>query len=399
MKSALIIYFLPLVFALTTIYFISDYDELNRIFYGRNNISKIEINNSNYIGSFDNTDYYEEIFLKSGKSSDIIYLLGSSELTGSTALKPYNFISSHFNTPVYSIGHAGNQCFSIFSQLFANKERLNETPIVIILSPGWFADKSALGTSSESFLEFNSERFLKKILNNTDDEYFKNYESKRINQLYSDFNSPNLEIKILNFEHLASKSIIHKLCYTPLIYCDRYLLKLKDKINQSKQLNNSEYIRRPIIPSQVIINWDSIYSTSRTTVLKASNNNSFGIENIIFTNNIRNKFGFISPVDEHNNTELYDFKILIDFLKKKNVKASFIISPLNALYIKNLGEFLPTMKIIEDEINKSGFPYLNLMELEKTKYDKALLFDVMHLSDFGWSKVNNFIINTYNLNK
>ena len=86
-------------------------------------------------------------------------------------------------------------------------------------------------------------------------------------------------------------------------------------------------------------------------------------------------------------------------LKEKKVSASFIISPLNPLYYKNLKDILPTINIIKNEIQNNDFPYLNLLETDTSIYDKAILHDVMHMSDNGWYKVNHFIIDTYHLSK
>ena len=62
-------------------------------------------------------------------------------------------------------------------------------------------------------------------------------------------------------------------------------------------------------------------------------------------------------------------------------------------------DILPAMEIVEDEISKSGFPCFNMVETDKAHYDKAILNDVMHISDYGWYKIDHFIINTYRLQK
>jgi poly-D-alanine transfer protein DltD len=109
--------------------------------------------------------------------------------------------------------------------------------------------------------------------------------------------------------------------------------------------------------------------------------------------------GHIEPVKEKFNQELEDFKMLMKLLKEKKVNASFIISPLNTLYFHNIKDILPIIKIIEYEINYNGFPYINLLETDPNKYDKAILNDIMHMSDYAWYKIDRFIIDTYHLNK
>jgi len=40
-----------------------------------------------------------------------------------------------------------------------------------------------------------------------------------------------------------------------------------------------------------------------------------------------------------------------------------------------------------------------MFETDTLKYDKAVLFDIMHMSKFGWNKINKFIVETYKLTK
>ena len=107
----------------------------------------------------------------------------------------------------------------------------------------------------------------------------------------------------------------------------------------------------------------------------------------------------MQPVPAFVNQELEDFKMLLKLVKEKNVNIRFIISPLNTLYYKNLKDLLPTISDIENEIRSNNITYLNMFETDLTKYDKAILRDIMHMSDYGWYKVDQFIINTYHLEK
>ncbi len=115
------------------------------------------------IDNFRNNPWYEKEFLANRYNKPQLYILGSSELTDDTEATPYNFISERFHTKMTGIGHAGNQCFSIYSQLLANEKRLKKAHIVIVLSPGWFYGPNARGTSSSLLLEYNSSEYLKKI--------------------------------------------------------------------------------------------------------------------------------------------------------------------------------------------------------------------------------------------
>ena len=399
MKQIIIAYFLTFILSITTIYFITLNKVINSFLFKKSTIGTKEKSKVNYISNFADNVFYEDQFLKNCDTSVNILLLGSSELTESTDAIPYNFISKHFTTQLNAIGHAGNQCFSIYTQLLAKEQLLNTAPVVIILSPGWFESKASKGTSSKIFLEFNSERFLNKIIENENDSEVHTYLHKRIAQLYSEFNSPSIEIKLMNFKHNATKSFIHRMLYTPLIYSDNFLLCIKENITLKRKLDNTLFKIPSIVPESILINWDSLDLISKAEVIKKSTNNNMGIADEYYTEFIHGKTGYMEPVNEMFNQELEDFKMLMKLLKEKKVSASFIISPLNPLYYKNLKDILPTINIIKNEIQNNDFPYLNLLETDTSIYDKAILHDVMHMSDNGWYKVNHFIIDTYHLSK
>lgn len=395
MKKVWLIYFIPLLFAVALLFLF--HKNLNLLFF----ISKSEpVSDSSfrYIENFGNKKYLEDQFLLNNDSIKTIFMLGSSELSNSTEAIPYNFISNHFKTKLVGVGHAGNQCFSIYSQLLANEDRLKDAPIVIILSPGWFESKSAKGTSSVIFLEYNSEWFLKTINRNTKDSEFTAYEHKRIAQLYNEFSSPNLEIKLMNFKHCSSLSFIHKIIYYPVILADNILLNFKEKITPNRIALNSE-IRKPIESENVKINWDSLFINSKEEIIKNSNNNRYGINNTYYSEYINGKRGKVEPVSIYFNQELEDFKMLIKLLKKKEANVCFVMSPLNPIYCKNLKDLKPTINIIENEIKSNGYNYLNLFETDTLKYDKAVLFDVMHMSEYGWYKIDKFIVDNFKLTK
>jgi D-alanyl-lipoteichoic acid biosynthesis protein DltD len=399
MKQVIIAYLIPVILSIIVIGYIAQNDSFNSAVFKKNAVTDEIRSETNFIENFSSNKAYEATFLKNRGDAETIYLLGSSELTAPTDAIPYNFISRHFTTQVMGIGHAGNQCFSIYSQLLANASLLRNAPIVIILSPGWFESKPSKGTASEIFLEFNSENFLNTILKNKNDTEFRAYEYKRIAQLFNEFNSPNLELRLMNFEARASRSFIHRTVYSPVLLCDRFLLKMREQMSPLPESNDSLYERVRIVQTPVSFNWDSIYMTSKMEVMKRSTNNTWGIADDYYSEYINGKTGHMEPVAEQYNQELEDARMLIKLLKAKQVHASFIISPLNPFYYKNLKTIAPTIQIIEKEIEANHFPYLNLFETDTLHYEKAILHDVMHLSDYGWYKVDRFMIDTYHLSK
>lgn len=397
MRQIVIVFILPFIISLTTVYFIASDREVNNFLFKKEPAANAVKPAFNFIENFRSNPACEEGFLKSGDSSEIIFLLGSSELTSSSEAIPYNFIPDHFTTQLKAIGHAGNQCFSMYAQLLANDQRLKNAPVIIILSPGWFESKASRGVSSDIFLEFVSERFLNRIIKSKNNAEYNAYLYKRIAELFSELNSPSLELKLINFKHYASKSFIHKTIYAPVLFCDDILVHLKEKLIPELMADNAIVKRLPIAPDHLSLNWDSLYAASKEEVIRKSTNNSLGIADDYYTLYIHGKTGRTEAVSEKFNVELEDFKMLIKLLKEKQANAKFIISPLNPLYYKNLKALSPTINIIESEIKKNGFSYLNLLETDSAKYEKPILHDIMHMSDYGWYKIDHFIIDTYHL--
>jgi D-alanyl-lipoteichoic acid biosynthesis protein DltD len=396
MKQFILIYVIPLIVAVFITLTSALNTQINSYFFKAELVNKSIDTNYYFIDHYNQNVFYEDDFLNSNAHTENIFLLGSSELTNVSDAIPYRFISNQFDVKVKAVGHAGNQCLSIFSQLLAHQEKLRNAPVVIILSPSWFESKTSQGTPSAIFLEFNSQRFLNKIIQKREQTIYEAYLKKRLAAMFNEFNSPSLEVKLMYFQHQSSKSFFHQALYKPTIMTDEQLLSLRNHINPLKPLKNNSSIRKAITPELIKINWDSIFTSSKNQVLQNANSNNIGIANQYY-DDFKNKKGHIQPVSESFNHELEDMKILVQFLKSKNAKASFIISPLNPFYYKNLKELNPTISRIEQCLQQNDFKYLNLFEADTTKYDKALLFDVMHLSDYGWHKVNKFIINHYHL--
>ncbi|HRG54194.1 MAG TPA: D-alanyl-lipoteichoic acid biosynthesis protein DltD, partial [Bacteroidia bacterium] len=185
MKKIALLYFLPFLIALTVVYYLSQNRSLNSFLFQEESMIKSD-RHKPFIENFRDNSYYEGFFLKPD-STETIFILGSSELTETSDALPYNFISKNFTTPLRGVGHAGNQCFSIYTQLLANEKKLKDARIVIILSPGWFESKSSRGTTSPLFLEFNSDNFLNRILTAEPQNDFHQYAYKGVSHFYNEF--------------------------------------------------------------------------------------------------------------------------------------------------------------------------------------------------------------------
>ncbi|MDH4473566.1 MAG: D-alanyl-lipoteichoic acid biosynthesis protein DltD [Fluviicola sp.] len=352
--------------------------------------------NMRYLDNFSNNRQFEHTFLAANDSSETIYLMGSSELTHTSSAAPYNFIPDHFQTKVVAIGHAGNQCFSIYSQLLANQDKLECAPIVILLSPGWFHTGFSAGTASSSFLEYNTPTFLNQVLANAPDDEFRAYEAKRIADFYTEIVNPDLSLKLLNYEHQSSKSFLHKGCYYPLIAVDEWLNRKKYEMIGKPE--KPVYRRKAIVSEAIRIDWDSLFIASKEEQRKRSTSNDWWIEDAFFAETNGDN-GRLFPVSDANNTELEDFRMLVKLLKARKANVSFVIMPLNPSYYENCAELTPVMRHLEKELKANHFPFLNTWDSNPKTFDNGILSDVMHYSDYGWYRVNQFIVNTYHLAK
>jgi len=398
MKRIILCLLIPLIIAIACLFCFSP--QINSFFF-HNEINIPIDSNFHYIENFRNNQFYEDQFLSSNDSSETIFILGSSELTNNTEAIPYNFISDRFKTKVIGIGHAGNQCFSIYSQLLANENRLENAPIVIILSPGWFYSRSANGTSAPIFLEFNSSRFVNSILQNDSSQLFKQYEIIRISNFLHEIKTPDLSFKICSLEIESMKSIFHKIFYYPIIKANITLFAFEQKLLQKNKTIGHRYAfeRKSITPEEILINWDSLFAVSKQEHIDNSSNNKWHIDNNYYNQYINGKTSSVSVVKDSENQELKDFMMLVKLLQTRKANASFIILPLNPYYYSNSNELSPLINSLQAEITKNNFPCLNFWNADSTTFDKGILKDVMHLDKYGWYQVNKFIVETYKLKK
>ncbi|PKP18959.1 MAG: hypothetical protein CVU05_12455, partial [Bacteroidetes bacterium HGW-Bacteroidetes-21] len=205
MKKVVLFHLLPVLFCIAGLLFF--YHDLNSIFFKKTSPKEIDKSLS-LIGNFTTHPEYEDLFLTTGDSSEKIWMLGSSELGVNTDATPYNFINNNFKTRLTAVGHAGNQSLSIYSMLLANVSKLRNAPIIILVSPGWFNSKSAAGTSAQIFLEFNSTPFLDNIVFNDSDKAFRQYEAKRVSELFDELSNPSLALKAMYFENYSERNVI-----------------------------------------------------------------------------------------------------------------------------------------------------------------------------------------------
>lgn len=333
--------------------------------------------------------FFENRFLYSEKNKRL-FILGSSELSSEFIEIPHKFFSYYSDADVVSFGHAGHQSFSMYCQLLAHTEKLPDCPVVFIVSPGWFEGEFASGTSAHVLLEENSPRFFHHI--NKVDNHFKSYACKRMYELLPDITAPTLEMRLLAQQHQTKRNPVNALFYTPVKWITSLLLNKKTSLQHySDSVYFSDLIQQA---HSVAIPWDSLMTESREKVLQAANNNTLGINNTYYDLYAKHKSGQIQLVPDFANTEWEDFCMLLELIKHYNIRAYFVIQPLNPYYYTNLHELQPMVDSIEHRIARLQYPCLNLFTADTSAYDKAILSDVMHLSTYGWLRINKEL-NTY----
>lgn len=340
--------------------------------------------------NYGNGEQSELNFMASLWRKEQITLLGSSEFNEST-YAPYHFLPDSVGIAAVGFGHAAHQCFSMYCELLAADTYLTDSKVCILLSPGWFNTE---GTNPEAFLEFVTPNFLEQIyLSNTLSAAEKESVGHYIYTHAQEFSG--LTVTMQNLHTLYAKSVN----ISPVYALQEFL---NDKLSisyYSSQLTTYQ-VKENKIRKKEIPDLRSIEKRLKQAAMESFSNNPYFVDSAYFSQYLKQENGTfrqgnVAPVNLKTNQEYKDFKKLLTLLKNRKVDASFIIQPLNTYYYKNSGELDPLIAELNQDIEKAGFPCLNMFTSDKKQYEPGILRDVMHLGDLGWMKVNAFLINTY----
>lgn len=358
-----------------------------------------------YYSIFKNSAFAENAFRKALENSSTVVFLGSSELTSSSLdAIPYNFFNQYLNYPAICIGHAGNQSLNMLSFLAANRAYFRKTKLVILVSPTWFMSTPARGTSIESFLEFNSDRFLTSLDNDpkvptATRKYIYHYVARNIENI----NSSSLIQKLIAYKYEAGRNMLSGIAYAPFIFyykslinIDSSIRKFIDKKDYASSIDNFTLMQRGIQPAMpAVISWDSLYNDGLEAGRKLAGNNHWGIDSNYYNNYVHRRKFSLRTIPFSFNREYRDYCALLDFLSGVDCKPLMIIQPLNPYAYEGLAEFKPLMDQVVKVARDHHFAYLNLFVKDTSQYTKGDLKDVMHLGNPGWYKVDRFVIDNY----
>lgn len=334
----------------------------------------------------------ELALISSIHSKNQITLFGSSELSAKVPLHPYLFLKDSLNINCLAFGRAHHQHLSILCELLTAKEFLENSKIVILISPSWFEQKE---TNPQAFVEFVRPNFLRKIINDsTIDEKYKLHIGKYIYDHKEYYNEMNKEMIFLMEAYLLKTG--------------KFTLQLRLKhFIQNFHANrfyieNVKYIPATPVPGKSK-NWnkniDSLLHSTQKKFLQSVKNNLYVeqeyYDSYLLDENHKQRVGYIADIDYMNTPELQDFELVLTFLAENKADASFVILPLNPYYYKNLHLQKEFIEHLSQQITNAKFPLLNLFCADTSQYTPGLLKDVMHTGEYGWILINKFIETNY----
>lgn len=396
MKKLFFLHFIPVCLCLSTLYFLVRTHTQTNLDHSK---PVILTDSVKVIPTFDSNPILEEAFLNSKRRKTSIHVLGSSELACTSPSVVHSFIPKQTGVSVTSVGREGNQSFSMYLQLLANRERLKNKNIVFIISPVWFNRYNCMGTRATVLLRYASDAFLNRVMqDDVVNPLYKSYAYKRIAETFRQDKLPQrlAVAKIVNtVPDKRTKSFIGLLVNSTIAQLDALMFHF---FNVNKPLNshfNNHFVfSNP--PIHKTINWDSLFVHTRNKVANSITTNDWGMEDSFYTERINGNQRLVHMPDDENTPELSDFKMLVSFCKDEMVNASFIILPMNPYYLTNLDTLTPIVGQLEREIKSADFPYLNMWQTDTAFYDKYILSDELHLSEYGWYVADKFIADNIN---
>ena len=338
-----------------------------------------------YVSNLNGTDQDRIDYFASISDSTQITIFGSSEFTASS-YQPYHFIPDSFGIPVFGVGHAYHQCFSILLELLAFYDHIENQKICIILSPGWFGIG---GTNPQAFTEFARIEFLNAILLNQEiPAAYKSWLGSRIIKQKESLNQLSPAMKMLSLESDDSSNWVSNVLFR------KHLPALKT--------TNYEITTKVAKPKGTKVDFDRAEEQVKSLFESSVTNNSLWVYDDYYSKYVldkegKEKVGQLRPLEVSSDIEYQDFKKLLRLIKEKKMKAVFVIQGLNSLYYENIKSYDGLIDTLCQDLKMVGCPVLNLWNSDTADFERGVLKDVMHMGDRGWIKVNQFIAKSFQL--
>lgn len=342
-------------------------------------------------GHVDN--YSREPFLSALLASTLadgssIVLFGSSELTTKDhPAKPVNFFNEHLGRPLLAIGHDGNQCFAIHSQLISAVADLSKAKIAIMLSPSWFGGTpGSRGTELSCFLEYNPSPSLYRVHQRllAGDTVVLPVQDYLVRHA-DDLNMAGPVVK----EIIAHGSAIETAKHWFMRPFDAMVVEA----TRNTMLAAPPMGAAPLTRSdRDTLDWTALRAAAAAEHLAECTNNRFYINNEYYSTYVNGSTRLLRPLEEKDNQEMRDLVALLDHLKNTNADPLFVLQPVNPFVYEDVREFTSTMDRVKAELDGRGFAYLDLWEEDTAAFEPGVLTDAAHLGALGWYTVDSALM-------
>lgn len=317
-----------------------------------------------------------------------IVLFGSSELTTKDhPAKPINFFNKRLGRPLLVIGHDGNQCFAIHSQLISAGSELSKAKLAIMLSPSWFGGTPGQrGTELSCFLEYNPSPSL-----------------YRVHQRLMNGDTTTLPVQDYLVRHAddlsMASSVVKEIIArgSALESAKHWFVRPYDALVVEGTRNNM--LDMPLLGTVPLargdsseVDWAALRAVAVAEHVAECTNNRFYINNEYYSTYVNGSTRLLRPLEEKDNQELRDLIALLDHLKNMNADPLFVVQPVNPFVYVDVRGFTATMDRVKAELDERGFAYLDLWEDDTARFRPGVLTDAAHLGALGWYKVDSALM-------
>lgn len=327
------------------------------------------------------------------KDGDLL-LLGSSELGVNIGQNPINmfpFYGAEYEASIYGRAHTQSlQQSSILNSI----DSLNpDTKVALIVSLQWFQNTEGL-TGDEYSVNFSEYQFYKMLKNNNISKKNKMYYAKRNYELLrktEEYKEETIYAGLYSQDNFLSKTALTML--KPYYEFKFHLLKIKDKIQTYKGLNNLPLKKNITIKN---VDWEKEYKNAEAEGVKYASNNPLYVDNVYYNKYLKDKYSELKEsqrkVDILRSKEFQDYEYFLDIADELGIKPLVIIMPVLGDYYDYVGinkdERREYYNNLEELSKEKGFTVLNLQDKE---YERYYLKDVMHLGWKGWLDIDEKI--------
>lgn len=341
-----------------------------------------------HVDTYAREPYLAALLDSAFRDGSSIVLFGSSELTTKDhPAKPVNFFNERLGRPLLAIGHDGNQCFAIHSQLISAGSDLSRARLAILLSPSWFGgEPGRRGTALSCFLEYGPSPSLYRVherLCNGESDVFPVRD-------YLVRHAENLSMASPVVKDIIGRGSGVQMAKTGFaVPYNRYVVdRTKERMLGVPSITHAPLNARAFPEPD----WNGLYASAVGDHLAECTNNAVYINDTYYSTYVNGGTRLLRPLVDEDNQELRDLVALLDHLKRLNADPLFVVQPVNPFVYADVREFTGTMERVKAELDQRGFSYLDLWEEDTAAFQPGVLTDAAHLGALGWYKVDSALM-------